>query len=76
MMSLPASSLSDDSGKGTMRRQWITCSTWLSVCSGFQSRLSVFTHTSPATEMLGWKIFVRKKAAEEGAARAGGRRGW
>jgi hypothetical protein len=39
----------------------MTCSTWLSVCSGFQSRLSVLTQMSPATDTFGWKILVRKK---------------
>mmetsp|Transcript_21513 Transcript_21513/g.57842 ORF Transcript_21513/g.57842 Transcript_21513/m.57842 type:complete len:279 (-) Transcript_21513:291-1127(-) len=38
----------------------LTCIMCPSAMSCFQSRLSVFTHTSPALEMFGWKIFVRK----------------
>ncbi len=60
MKSFPASSLRDDSGKGTMRRQRITCSTWARVCSGFQSFFRVFTQISPFVEMFGWKMRVRK----------------
>ena len=64
MKSLPASSFSELSGKGTMSRQWMTCSTCESVCSGFQSFLSVLTQMSPAGATFGWKIFVRKKPAQ------------
>jgi hypothetical protein len=60
MKSLPASSLRLDSGKGTMRRQRITCRTCARVCSGFQSFFRVLTQMSPPAEMFGWNILVRK----------------
>jgi hypothetical protein len=43
-----ASSFNDDSGNGTMSRQRMTASTWLSDVSGAQSRFSVLTQISPA----------------------------
>ena len=58
MNSFPASSFREDSGNGTISRQRITCRTWDSVCSGFQSFFKVFTHISPVRDTFGWKIFV------------------
>ena len=61
MKSLPASSFSADSGNGLISRQRTTCSTWPMPRLDCQSFLSVLTQISPAFEMFGWKIFVKKK---------------
>ena len=60
MKNLPASSFSDDSGKGTINKHRITCKMWDSVVSGVQSRFSVLTQISPLSATLGWKMRVRK----------------
>ena len=66
MNSLPASSLSELSGKGTMRRHLMTSKMCRSDhLAGFQSFLSVLTQISPELETLGWKILVRKKPEDE-----------
>jgi hypothetical protein len=61
MNSFPASSFRLDSGKGTINRHRITVKTCRRVVSAVQSRFRVLTQISPAVEMFGWKIRVRKK---------------
>ena len=59
MKSRPASSLSADSGNGTIRRQRIIWKMWANdQFAGSQSLLSVFTQISPTLETFGWKILV------------------
>lgn len=63
MNSRPASSLSADSGNGTIIKHFIICK----ICEsdhldGSQSLFRVFTHISPlGVATLGWNILVKKK---------------
>ncbi len=65
-----ASSFSDDSGNGTMSRQRMTASTWLSDVSGAQSRFSVFTQISPACAQWGGRGAVSAASARHNRVRA------
>jgi len=58
---LPASSLRALSGKGTISKH-LMCSRmlWMDQAAGFQSFFRMFTHISPFSDTLGWKILPRK----------------
>lgn len=61
MKSLPASSLRDDSGNGTINKHFIIWKIWeRDHFAGSQSLLRVFTQISPFSLTLGWKILVKK----------------
>ena len=60
MKSLPASSFREDSGNGMISKHLITWKMCISVTSGFQSLLRVFTHISPFSDTFGWNILVKK----------------